>query len=485
MARAKKNRPSLEEMLQHVQWRGTPKSVVELGIRLKIEEAEELCALLAMEGIDVEPYDFPSTMYVWQIHDGMYRRKATKMLFTRLAEQEGVDYKTVEGFRQILPFLTQKTFKKEPINEWKTTLGGMIDIYEDSPSQPVLELIENDQEFLAIRQVGIKGYDFPDAPKHTWITKDGVPTTTARAAVKQLISCLGEHERTDYRTVNGFQKILPRLTVDSFKHVPINVWGTTLVGMLSNAYNDSPSAAVLDLLEHDDEFTEIKKVGLHPYDFPQAPQNTWVDTNGIPTNVARAATKKLIEALAKSKGIPYQTFTGFKQILPMLTEETFKNSPINVWGTTLVGMLSDAYNDSPSAAVLDLICHDEEFAEVRTRNLQLYDFPSKPQNTWIDKQGLPTTAARKVTKILLEKKAREKRINYTTIEGFTSLLAQFDYKTFRTEPINEWGTTLSGMLDCAYNNSLPLALRDLVDNDDNFRVVRGKINALAISGGKK
>ena len=53
-------RQALEDILQQTREKG-PRVVSELGVRLNMEEAEQLSAALKKEGIDVAPYDFPST----------------------------------------------------------------------------------------------------------------------------------------------------------------------------------------------------------------------------------------------------------------------------------------------------------------------------------------------------------------------------------------------------------------------------------------
>jgi len=75
------------------------------------------------------------------------------------------------------------------------------------------------------------------------------------------------------------------------------------------------SSAVLDLINNDEEFEEIRRNNLQAYDFPVTPQNTWIDKEGKPTDTARNATKQLIKKLAEEKGVNYKIFKGFKEIL--------------------------------------------------------------------------------------------------------------------------------------------------------------------------
>ncbi len=175
---------------------------------------------------------------------------------------------------------------------------------------------------------------------------------------------MAKKENVDYRTTDGFRKILPKLTADVFKKESINFWGTTIRGVMS-VYAGSPSEAVLDLIQHDAEFDAIKKQGLQPYDFVSSPKNTWIDKQGKPTQIAREATGLLIRHIAKKENVDYRTTDGFRKILPQLTKYNFNKESINYWGTTLCGMIQYAYTNSTSAAIIDLIEHDNEFIELR------------------------------------------------------------------------------------------------------------------------
>jgi len=78
-------------------------------------------------------------------------REATKEFIKVLASEKGVDYRTKEGFKEILSDLIVDNFKKKPINDWDTTLGGMIQTYGNSPSSAVLDLIKHDKDFSKLR----------------------------------------------------------------------------------------------------------------------------------------------------------------------------------------------------------------------------------------------------------------------------------------------------------------------------------------------
>jgi len=104
----------------------------------------------------LEVYDFPSTIRVWDSknYEGVpYKLLATKELIHKLASEKGIDPHTVKGFRELLRDLNQDSFHKVPINIWRTTLGGMVDMaYSGSPSDAVLDLINNDSDFEEIRE---------------------------------------------------------------------------------------------------------------------------------------------------------------------------------------------------------------------------------------------------------------------------------------------------------------------------------------------
>ena len=114
--------------------------------------------------MDIEAYDFPKTMGIWksQREDSVkYKHLATKKFIQTLADEKGVDYTTVEGFKEILPELTADSFRYKPINRWGTTLSGMIQkVYNNSPSATILDLLANDKEFTAIQDEGLEVYDF-------------------------------------------------------------------------------------------------------------------------------------------------------------------------------------------------------------------------------------------------------------------------------------------------------------------------------------
>ena len=96
---------------------------------------------------------------------------------------------------------------------------------------------------------------------------------------------------------------MPDIGKDAFENIAINEFGTTAYAMLQKAYKYSPSAAVLDLIAHDEELVQVKERNLQPYDFPYAPNNMWITKSGEPTAAARHATKELIQILATRREV--------------------------------------------------------------------------------------------------------------------------------------------------------------------------------------
>ncbi|GEM_PF-5397082 len=357
---------SLEEIVQHTLISG-PRVITQLGTRLQVEDAESIAFELQREhGMAIEAYDFPSTNGVWQScrWDGIpYQHLATRQLIATLADRHGADYTTPEGFKQILGELTVDSFRHTAINRWGTTLGGLLTLNNSEPSSPVLSLIEEDRAFRQIRKKGLQAYDFPIAPRNVWVGKqDRRPTDQAREATLQWIRRLAAQRHVNFRRFTGFRRILPYMTSDLFTTMPIDYWGTTLLGMMP-AYGNSHIDAILDAVrKRDDTFRYLP--ALEPYDFPCTPNRTWKDERGKPTPTARKATRLVLETHAHEKGVDCRTEDGLRAILQGLTAKVYAGTPANAWGTTFQGAIN-AYKNSVTAAVTDLIEHDPDFIGVR------------------------------------------------------------------------------------------------------------------------
>jgi hypothetical protein len=234
-----------------------------------------------------------------------------------------------------------------------------------------LALINFDSELALFRMDGqhpLHTYDFVQTPAYFWSDREGFPTNNARDVTKILIVKLSEKLHEDYRVFEGFYQILPWLTLDTFFNYPINEWDTTLEGMLSSAYDASPSAAVLDLIVHDPEFVQFRdgEYALHAYDFIKAPMNTWIDKQGNPTDTARSATRQLIMALADLHNLDYMKLGDFRYLTwNFVSERIINHFQVNRWGTSFGAMFVDAYKNSSIRAIEDLIQNNEEFAYLR------------------------------------------------------------------------------------------------------------------------
>jgi hypothetical protein len=334
---------------------------------------------------------------------------------------------------------------------------------------------------LLLDDIGVEPYDFPST-NGIWSAADYEGVPYKRLATKQFLKTLAARLNVDCRTVEGFREVLQHITFDEFSRVPINRWDTTLQGMLARGYEGSPPLAVLDVISNDVEFEKIKAAGLQPYDFPSAPRGIWRDGNGKPTDVARKLTKDLIKTLAKQKSVDYRTVDGFKRLLPEISWYNFTNTSINVWGTTLSGMLSHAYNGSNVAAVLDVIDKDSEFTKIREKEIKPYDFPKAPQRIWVDKKGNPTEHSRAVVREFIKKVAGKKGVNYGTFGGFKELLEYFTSDNFYSLEVNDWGAKAGSALVQAYNSSPSIAILDVLKHYDEFKKWRTRITPDMLKG---
>ena len=264
---------TLEDLLFYTAEYG-PKVLEELGTKITIEDAEILCDHLRFDyGMDIQPYDFPGTIDVWQSEDKTgrpYKQIAAKEFVKTVAKKEKADYTTLAGFKKLTKYFTARNFKQIKINKWGTQLNGMLQFgYDSRPSEVIFDLVNNDDDFIAIKN-NLQHLDFPGSPKDFWTDEKGNPTDNARAGTKELIKSLAKEEEVDYTTVKGFKKILKSITANDFKYFRTNEHGTTLCGMLRRAYNNSSHAAVKDLVENDDDFIRIRRVGIKGSDFKKS-----------------------------------------------------------------------------------------------------------------------------------------------------------------------------------------------------------------------
>ncbi|MBI1969637.1 hypothetical protein HYS48_02990, partial [Candidatus Woesearchaeota archaeon] len=260
--RREDRRKTLEKVLEHIRANG-PTVVKNLHARLQVWEAERLVQILREEGQNLEVYDVPSTVDVWDGTDSQgtpYRVLATRKLIMTLSYLAGgKDYTKPEDFRELLQYFSARRCKETKISQWGTTLAGMLSSkYGDSHIAAILETIDVHSDFAAIREKGIDQADFPHASVNTWQDKEGNPTALARKKIGQLVETLARtHGIEQYTTPEGFRKLLQYLTVDAFYHTPINFWGTTL-GSAIHAHSDSHVIAVRSLIENDEKYAALR-----------------------------------------------------------------------------------------------------------------------------------------------------------------------------------------------------------------------------------
>lgn len=447
----------------------SPREVIAaLRFRLNLSSAEQLCATLRDHGVEMQPYDFPNTIGVWEgKHENgeLLGHHAIRALLESLGRDAEVDVRTVPGFRAILPRLGKDIFAAYAINEWGTTLRGLFNSHGSSTSTAILDFIDHDPEFHAIRT--LRGYDFPAAPQSTWKTAAGKPSDLAREVTKIMLLLLAEDANADPKTFAGFKKVLPLVKNEVFHKRPINEWGTTLGGMLANAYGESASRAVCDLVEHDPDFAIIKQIGIKPRDFPNAPKCTWREKKtGEPTDDARELTGLILDRLAARLGADPSTIEGFAQILPHWGIRLFSEK-LNVWDTTGKTMLTRSYGGSPSGALFDLLEHDPRFALVLERGIDPLELKKAPNGSQ-QSGGIATDGTIRLTRKLVELTGEHLGVDPTTQEGFTAVEQALTGNRFRTEVLGAWGATCKKVFTHVYRESPSSALRDLISRDEDF-----------------
>ncbi|MFH1917122.1 MAG: hypothetical protein ABIJ21_07720 [Nanoarchaeota archaeon] len=216
----------------------------------------------AIKAIGIHPYDFPKAGNRFWRKEGQPTQAAramSRLLLGQMGKEESVDEHTVVGFSYLLPFIDNKLFRKKKVNYWGTTPGSMLShAYDYSPSAAVLDLIANDPAFREIEEEGLASYDFKCAANYTWKDRKGKPTPLARALLKKRIVEIADAKMLNYQTRRGFLDLIPHLTMHDVLQHPINAWGTTLFGCVSSAYRGSISKGILDLIQHDEDFSHLE-----------------------------------------------------------------------------------------------------------------------------------------------------------------------------------------------------------------------------------
>ncbi|MCB0339297.1 MAG: hypothetical protein KDD53_06820, partial [Bdellovibrionales bacterium] len=268
-----------------------------------------------------------------------------------------LDIRRPEDFAKILPRLTRTAFSTVPVSNWGTTIDGILDsvLYRSDAPSAYLDLISRDEDFVAIRKIGIREWDF-QSPNETWSIRNasGVlePTELAREFTGTLIKQLGEKLGVDPTSPMGFREVLARLKTDTYQKTKVGFWGTTGMSCLRQAYGGSVSAAVLDLISTAPQYFQIRLIGILPEDFPRAPNNYWKDPAGNPSANARRIMLRWLAMIARDQGLDLETEEGVVKAQKYISPKRARKAELNFWGTTPFGVLQSAY-DGESKSVID------------------------------------------------------------------------------------------------------------------------------------
>lgn len=176
--------------------------------------------------------------------------------------------------------------------------------------------------------------------------------------------------RAVYNNPDHFKFILKKLDYPTVANFYINYWDTKINTCLKH-FNASPTSYFLRLIDHFDDFQEIRKIGLTELDFPYVPNNTWKTNRGNPTNKARRQVFNYLTAVTKINKVrnPFSE-KGFKRICPNLISQ-WKSLEVNHWGNKVDKVVREAYGNSISLALKDLILHVVKDKNQRKLLLQL------------------------------------------------------------------------------------------------------------------
>ncbi len=370
--------------------------------------------------------------------------------------------------------------KVAPASEWRTTITSSGFRPRLNEAQLICERLRSHSPE---RFGTVSPLDFPSA-----IGLIGARSESGlfyqQLCTHRFLIKLGEIEKVDIYTPLGFRKILEKVTARAMESMPLNEFGSTAISAIK-FYGGSPYKALTDLLQHEEKFAVVQKIGILPFDLQNASHNTW-GTKNAPSPLALHATELYLRALAlryfyKSKLKTPEDFQKpvrftkkvFRAILPHISTRTFIEQPVTFWGTTLEGLVSSrTFGGSCTKAVLTCIKHRPAFKRIKDSGIAEYDFPTVPFRTWSNGRGQPTENARKATRLLLEQIAREKGINPYTPVGLKELLEHVKLKDFQCRRITTWGTTLPVMLRQAYGSSPGRAIQDLLKQDLAFNECR-------------
>lgn len=188
--------------------------------------------------------------------------------------------------------------------------------------------------------------------------------------------------------------------------------------------------------------------------------NLWRSNGDTNFELARRAIRQFVNCLQK-KG-------KLEDLLPRISQKQCYK-PFNRYGTNLRGPLS-VYGGSPYRALKDLFDNDDDFADCR--DFQPYDLLCAPKKTWKNNGSMNYGLAGQATKQLILKMVERKRdLNGSLFfrDAILKILPEICSETFRKIEINKYHTTLENMLAIVFRNSPYRAIRNLVENDDEFK----------------
>ncbi len=213
-------------------------------VRRALAELHRAGRYLALEAFDIK-----GTLYLWKGPGGVnytLARDATKRLISSLqARLPGI---TLE---RILPEINLRCFTHVPIDNYGTTLGGMLaNVYGNSPYQALKDLIDHDGDFSSFRD--FQPSDMRKAPQETWKQKGGKRDyRRARDLTRRCLELI-IHRHPDLT----MDTLLSKVETAELMGTALNKYGTTLGGMLDQVYGRSPYLALRDLAEHDPRYRE-------------------------------------------------------------------------------------------------------------------------------------------------------------------------------------------------------------------------------------
>lgn len=531
----------IEQALQITREEG-PAALAKHKLRLQLPEAEAAVTVLNKEGIKVQPYDFPWTLGVWSGQDASgipYKVLALREFYEALSTKVEADspWHTFKGIRSLLPHLTQDNFLNLKINEHGTTLRGMYqnNFKSKGAAAALLYSVENDPLLERIQKSKLDVKDIGAAPKHYWRDHNG-PTDKSRQMTEEVFALHAEKLGVDYKTKDGFRKILPHL--QDFSRVKLNGWGTTPTEMVANAYAGSAAEAILNCIQHSKNLKLIREEGITAADLPLKPRGRWQDESGKPTALAASTIWRALLSICASRmesDIP----AVITDISANMSPAEFSRRSFNYWGTTpahalkaygnklgtalqaafaaahkdlatpeqarecllkgikaVLGVEENAaitsllfrgllrlspdrfksvgkeqdkfdsalslfYNGDLQKALLDLVDKHKALVEVKRIGVKPYDFASLPLEVWRSKDGSASELAKSVMIDFTYYLAKQRSADLLTREGLNETLQGCTKEALSGLRINHWQTTAKTAFENGYKNDLEKVHEDM------------------------